>query len=67
MSSRALHCSSKMVLILPLFVMLLSVPQLMDMRMTGIDPDDDMAIAENLRARQERLDKSRVLMGGRRD
>lgn len=48
-------------------MLMLPVLQLMDIRMTGIDPDDDMAIAENLRARQERLDKSRVLMGGRRD
>jgi hypothetical protein len=33
----------------------------MDVRMTGINPDDEMAIAENLRARQERVDKARVL------
>nr|A8HMZ4.1 RecName: Full=Dynein regulatory complex subunit 5; AltName: Full=Flagellar-associated protein 155 [Chlamydomonas reinhardtii] len=35
--------------------------RLMDVRMTGINPDDEMAIAENLRARQERVDKARVL------
>ncbi|KXZ55119.1 hypothetical protein GPECTOR_3g271 [Gonium pectorale] len=35
--------------------------RLLDMRMTGINPDDELAIAENLRARQERLDKAKVL------
>ncbi len=36
-------------------------PQLLDMRMTGIGPDDEMAIVENLRARQERAEKAAVL------
>ncbi|GIL85252.1 hypothetical protein Vretimale_10770 [Volvox reticuliferus] len=35
--------------------------RLLDMRMTGINPDDELAITENLRARQERLDKAKVL------
>ncbi|KAG2493034.1 hypothetical protein HYH03_008697 [Edaphochlamys debaryana] len=37
--------------------------RLLDLRMTGINPDDEIAIAENLRARQERVDKARVLGG----
>ncbi|GFR48236.1 hypothetical protein Agub_g10098 [Astrephomene gubernaculifera] len=35
--------------------------RLLDMRLTGISADDELAITENLRARQERLDKARVL------
>ncbi len=39
--------------------------QLLDLRSTGMSVDDDIAIAENLRARQERLDKAKVLLGGK--
>jgi len=35
--------------------------QRMDLRQCGAEVDDEMAIAENLRARQERRDRARVL------
>jgi len=36
----------------------------LDLRMTGARMDDELAVAENLRARQERRDKANILSGG---
>lgn len=38
--------------------------QLMDLRACGGNPDDEFAIAENLRARQERKERTKVLNRG---
>lgn len=37
--------------------------RLLDLRSTGMSVDDEIGVAENLRARQERLDKAKVLGG----